>query len=264
MSNRSKRESDMSEQMVSAVREAASYIEQRAEAEADGPVSLKELSDHTGISPWHLQRQFKRVLGVSPRQYDDALRMKRLRKGLKSGVGVAGATFEAGYGSSSRVYERAAAALGMTPASYAKGGKGQQINYGIAPCALGLVLVAATPRGICRVQLGANDQAMTQQLKSEFAEAEIDRDDEALEPVSGRDPAPARRRGAARDPAARHPGDRIPAPGMGRIAANPGRRDPQLCPGGGRHRQPGRGPRRRQCLCQQPGRDRHPLSPRFA
>ena len=85
----------MSEQMVSAVREAASYIEQRAEAEADGPVSLKELSDHTGISPWHLQRQFKRVLGVSPRQYDDALRMKRLRKGLKSGVGVAGATFEA-------------------------------------------------------------------------------------------------------------------------------------------------------------------------
>ena len=123
------------------------------------------------------------MLGVSPRQYDDALRMKRLRKGLKSGVGVAGATFEAGYGSSSRVYERAAAALGMTPASYAKGGKGQQINYGIAPCALGLVLVAATPRGICRVQLGANDQAMTQQLKSEFAEAEIDRDDEALEPI---------------------------------------------------------------------------------
>ena len=182
MSNRSKRESDMSEQMVSAVRDAASYIEQRAEAEADGPVSLKELSDHTGISPWHLQRQFKRVLGVSPRQYDDALRMKRLRKGLKSGVGVAGATFEAGYGSSSRVYERAAAALGMTPASYAKGGKGQQINYGIAPCGLGLVLVAATPRGICRVQLGANEPAMVHQLQSEFAEAEIDRDDEALEP----------------------------------------------------------------------------------
>jgi AraC family transcriptional regulator of adaptative response/methylated-DNA-[protein]-cysteine methyltransferase len=241
MSNRSKRESDMSEQMVSAVREAASYIEQRAEAEADGPVSLKQLSDHTGISPWHLQRQFKRVLGVSPRQYDDALRMKRLRKGLKSGVGVAGATFEAGYGSSSRVYERAAAALGMTPASYAKGGKGQQINYGIAPCALGLVLVAATPRGICRVQLGANDQAMVHQLKSEFAEAEIDRDDEALEPYL----------------------EEI-LPGMGRIAANPGRRDPQLRPGGRRDRQPGGCPRRRQCLCQQPGRDRHPLPPRFA
>jgi AraC family transcriptional regulator, regulatory protein of adaptative response / methylated-DNA-[protein]-cysteine methyltransferase len=182
MSIRNKRVNDMSESMVSAVREAASYIEQRAEAEADGPVSLKELSDHTGVSPWHLQRQFKRVLGVSPRQYDDALRMKRLRKGLKSGVGVAGATFEAGYGSSSRVYERAAAALGMTPASYAKGGQGQVIRYGIASCGLGLVLVAATLRGICRVQLGTNETAMIQQLGSEFAEADIARDDEALEP----------------------------------------------------------------------------------
>lgn len=181
MSMRRRRVSDMSESMVSAVRDAAAYIEQRAEAEADGPVSLKELSDHTGVSPWHLQRQFKRVLGVSPRQYDDALRMKRLRKGLKSGVGVAGATFEAGYGSSSRVYERAASALGMTPASYAKGGKGQQIRFGMAPCALGLVLVAATPRGICRVQLGSNGQAMIHQLRSEFAEAEVDRDDAGLE-----------------------------------------------------------------------------------
>src|SRR5687767_3099788 len=181
MSNRSKRESDMSEAMVSAVRDAAAYIEQRAEAEADGPVSLKELSDHTGVSPWHLQRQFKRVLGVSPRQYDDALRMKRLRQGLKRGAGVAGATFEAGYGSSSRVYERAAAALGMTPANYAKGGRGQLIRYGVAPCTLGLVLVAATPRGICRVQLGASESAMIQQLQSEFVEAEIERDDDALE-----------------------------------------------------------------------------------
>src|SRR5262245_55361360 len=182
MSNRNRREIDMSETMVSAVREAAAYIDRRAEAEADGPVSLKELSDHTGISPWHLQRQFKRVLGVSPRQYDDALRMKRLRKGLRSGVGVAGATCEAGYGSSSRVYERAAAALGMTPASYAKGGKGQRIRYGIAECELGLVLVAATLRGICRVQLGGSEATMIQHLKSEFAEAAIERDDEALEP----------------------------------------------------------------------------------
>ncbi|MGH6891039.1 MAG: bifunctional transcriptional activator/DNA repair enzyme AdaA [Dongiaceae bacterium] len=172
----------MSESMVSAVREAAAYIERRAEDEADGPVSLKELGDHCGISPWHLQRQFKRVLGVSPRQYDDALRLKRLRKGLKSGVGVAGATFEAGYGSSSRVYERAAASLGMTPASYAKGGRGQRIRYGIAACALGLVLVAATPRGICRVQLGASEPTMIHHLTSEFAEAEIARDDQALEP----------------------------------------------------------------------------------
>ncbi len=170
----------MSEQIVSAVRAAAAYIERRSEEEADGPVSLKELGDHTGVSPWHLQRQFKRVLGVSPRQYDDALRMKRLRRGLKSGTGVAGATFEAGYGSSSRVYERAAGALGMTPASYAKGGLGQRIRFGIAACALGLVLVAATERGICRVELGASEATMIGHLRAEFAAAEIDRDDAAL------------------------------------------------------------------------------------
>lgn len=171
----------MSEQIVSAVREAAAYIERRAEEEADGPVSLKELGDHTGVSPWHLQRQFKRVLGVSPRQYDDALRMKRLRRGLKSGGGVAGATFEAGYGSSSRVYERAAGALGMTPASYARDGAGQHIRYGIAPCGLGLVLVAATERGMCRVELGDSEAAMERHLRQEFAAAAIERDDEALE-----------------------------------------------------------------------------------
>lgn len=170
----------MSEAIVNAVREAAAYIERRSEEEADGPVSLKELGDHTGISPWHLQRQFKRVLGVSPRQYDDALRMKRLRRGLKSGGGVAGATFEAGYGSSSRVYERADAALGMTPANYARGGQGQLIRYGIAPCALGLVLVAATDRGICRVELGSSEAIMIGHLRSEFPAAEIERDERAL------------------------------------------------------------------------------------
>ncbi len=170
----------MSETIVNAVREAATYIERRSEEEADGPVSLKELGDHTGISPWHLQRQFKRVLGVSPRQYDDALRMKRLRRGLRSGGGVAGATFEAGYGSSSRVYERADAALGMTPANYARGGEGQIIGFGIAPCALGLVLVAATERGICRVELGNGEATMIGHLRAEFPAAEIERDERAL------------------------------------------------------------------------------------
>jgi AraC family transcriptional regulator of adaptative response/methylated-DNA-[protein]-cysteine methyltransferase len=92
MTTRTRKAIAMSETIVNAVREAAAYIERRSEEEADGPVSLKELGDHTGVSPWHLQRQFKRVLGVSPRQYDDALRMKRLRRGVKSGGGVAGAT----------------------------------------------------------------------------------------------------------------------------------------------------------------------------
>jgi AraC family transcriptional regulator of adaptative response/methylated-DNA-[protein]-cysteine methyltransferase len=162
-------------------RRAAAYIEDRVAAEAEGPVTLEELARHCRVSPWHLQRQFKQTLGVSPRQYDDALRMKQLKRGLKRGEGVAAATFEAGYGSSSRVYERAMTALGMTPASYAKGGKGAAIFYATSPCALGKLLVAATARGLCRVELGTNDGALLEDLHHEFPEAEsIERDDTAL------------------------------------------------------------------------------------
>jgi len=162
-------------------RRAAAYIENRVAAEAEGPVTLDELSRHCGVSPWHLQRQFKQALGVSPRQYDDALRMKQLKRGLKRGDGVAAATFEAGYGSSSRVYERSMIALGMTPASYAKGGKGAAIFYAVAACRLGKLLVAATERGLCRVELGTDTKALLADLEHEFPEAEsIERDDAAL------------------------------------------------------------------------------------
>jgi len=162
-------------------RRAAAYIENRVVAEAEGPVTLDELARHCGVSPWHLQRQFKQTLGVSPRQYDDALRMKQLKRGLKRGDGVAAATFEAGYGSSSRVYERAMTALGMTPASYAKGGKGAAIFYATSPCRLGKLLVAATERGICRVALGTDTKALLADLSQEFPEADsIAHDDAAL------------------------------------------------------------------------------------
>jgi AraC family transcriptional regulator of adaptative response/methylated-DNA-[protein]-cysteine methyltransferase len=162
-------------------RRAAAYIERRAADEAEGPVTLDELARHCGVSPWHLQRQFKQILGVSPRQYDDALRMKALKKSLKRGDGVAAATFEAGYGSSSRVYERAMTALGMTPASYAKGGRGAAIFYALSPCRLGTLMVAATQRGLCRVELGADGDTLLNDLEGEFPEADsIARDDAAL------------------------------------------------------------------------------------
>src|SRR5690606_32025246 len=109
------------------------------------------------LSPWHLQRLFKRTLGVTPRQYADARRLDRFRAGLQQGNGVAGATYDAGFGSSSRVYERAGACLGMTPATYAKGGRGAVIGYALADSPLGRLLVAATPRGVCFVALGAED-----------------------------------------------------------------------------------------------------------
>jgi AraC family transcriptional regulator of adaptative response/methylated-DNA-[protein]-cysteine methyltransferase len=162
-------------------RRAAAYIESRVADEAEGPVTLDELARHCGVSPWHLQRQFKQTLGVSPRQYDDALRIRQLKRNLKRGEGVAAATFEAGYGSSSRVYERAMSALGMTPASYAKGGRGAAIFYAVSSCRLGQLLVAATKRGLCRVELGADVKALLEDLQREFPEAQsITRDDAAL------------------------------------------------------------------------------------
>jgi AraC family transcriptional regulator of adaptative response/methylated-DNA-[protein]-cysteine methyltransferase len=166
---------------ASVARRAAAYITQRIADEAEGPVTLEELARHCDVSLWHLQRQFKQVLGVTPRQYDDALRIKALKRNLKKGDGVAAATFEAGFGSSSRVYERAMTELGMTPASYAKGGKGAAIFYAVSTSRLGQLLVAATRRGLCRVELGNGIGALLEDLHREFPEAaSIERDDSAL------------------------------------------------------------------------------------
>ena len=123
---------------LAAVERACRYIEARVDGvdgaggDEPGTVTLAELGTHCNMSPWHLQRLFKRVMGVSPRQYADAHRLKRFKAGLQQGDGVAAATYDAGYGSSSRVYERAAAALGMTPATYARGGRGATIRYALA------------------------------------------------------------------------------------------------------------------------------------
>jgi AraC family transcriptional regulator of adaptative response/methylated-DNA-[protein]-cysteine methyltransferase len=145
-----------------------------------GPVTLSELGRHCGLSPWHLQRMFKRVMGVTPRQYGDAHRLARLRSGLQQGDGVAAATYDAGFGSSSRVYERSDAALGMTPASYARGGKDARIAYALAESPLGRILVAATYRGVCFVSLGDDAASLEVALRREFPAAEIHRDDREL------------------------------------------------------------------------------------
>jgi len=162
------------------VRRACRHIEARIAEGEGGTVTLAELGRHCRMSPWHLQRLFKQVMGVSPRQYGDAKRLERLRFGLQQGEGVAAATYEAGFGSSSRVYERADAALGMTPATYAKGGRGADIAYASAATPLGRLLVAATERGVCFVSLGESDAPLEQALAEEFPEASLRRDDSAL------------------------------------------------------------------------------------
>ncbi len=162
------------------VRSACAYIERM-----DGQsVTLAELSSEVGLSPWHLQRLFKRAMGVTPRDYADARRARRFRAELKNGESVAGATYVAGYGSSSRVYEDSHSQLGMTPASYAKGGKGARIAYAVVESTLGRLLVAATAKGVCFLALGSNDAALARELRAEFPQAdEIVGDEAAIAPA---------------------------------------------------------------------------------
>lgn len=136
-------------------------------------VSLAELSRATGRSPRHIRRVFKRVTGVSPRQWAAARRMGTLKRRLQAGDTVSRAQYEAGFGSSSRLYERAAGALGMTPAAYRRGGAGVKIGYVVVPTALGPLLVAGTDRGICAARFGASEPALTRSLKEEFPEADL-------------------------------------------------------------------------------------------
>lgn len=161
------------------VRQVCGFIDDHFDSGAEGPPTLAQMAAHVDGSPHHLQRTFKGLLGVSPAQYADARRQARLRDGLKGGSGVAAAIYDAGYGAASRVYEKAAEKLGMTPATYAKGGKGAYITYAIASSPLGALLVAATASGVCFLSLGDEDHLVAE-LRDEFPAAEIGRDDEVL------------------------------------------------------------------------------------
>ena len=123
-----------------------------------------------------LVRAFKRVLGITPKEYADARRVARFKQELKRRKQVSPALYEAGYGSSSRVYERADEQLGMTPATYARGGAGIRIAYVTVPTSLGRLLVAATERGVCRVALGDTAAALEADLLAEFPAARVVQD----------------------------------------------------------------------------------------
>ena len=141
----------------------------------DRPVPLAELAEHAGVSPWHLQRSFKRVFGVSPKAYQDARRVGQFKSRLRAGDTVSRATYKAGFGSSSRVYERSGALLGMTPAAYRRGGAGVRIAYSITDAPIGRVLVATTDRGVCAVELGDTDADVLRALENDFPRATIER-----------------------------------------------------------------------------------------
>ncbi len=148
--------------------------------ESEGIPTLAALSARVGGSPHHLQRTFKRVMGISPRQYGEARRLERLKSNLKAGEPVASALYGAGYGSSSRLYEKAPGQLGMTPASYAKGGRGARIAFAVVGSPLGRLLGAATDVGVCAVSLGDSDSTLEEKLRADYPAAEVRRDDGAL------------------------------------------------------------------------------------
>jgi AraC family transcriptional regulator, regulatory protein of adaptative response / methylated-DNA-[protein]-cysteine methyltransferase len=144
---------------------------------AEGVVTLAQLSKRVGLSPFHLQRLFKRATGLSPREYHSARRMQNVKTGLRKGDDVTTALYDAGFSSPSRLYESSNQQLGMTPGTYRRGGAGATITFAIAPTPLGRMLVAATERGLCAVRFGESVAELERDLREEFHAAELHRDD---------------------------------------------------------------------------------------
>jgi AraC family transcriptional regulator of adaptative response/methylated-DNA-[protein]-cysteine methyltransferase len=158
-----------------AVAEAAAFIKQHV----DEPITLAALAAHTGLSPSHLQREFSRAHGRSPKRYQTALRAEALRRGLRDGATVSDAGYQAGFGSMRGVYEGAVREMGMSPAQYRGGGSGVEIRYTVVPSVLGGVLVGRTERGVCAVLLD-DVECLPDDLAAEFPGAVLTRDDEGL------------------------------------------------------------------------------------
>jgi AraC family transcriptional regulator of adaptative response/methylated-DNA-[protein]-cysteine methyltransferase len=167
---------DIRSPQVATVAKVCTYIE----AHLDEPLTLEQLGEQVALSPSHLQRIFTRLLGVSPREYADALRIDDLKQRLRADEDVSGALYSAGYSSSSRLYERADSQLGMTPNTYKRGGKGMTITYTSAPSPLGTVLVASTERGVCAIYLGDDEDQLAADLRKEYPAAAISRDEGEL------------------------------------------------------------------------------------
>ena len=149
--------------------------------EAEHAPALRELSERAGMSESHFQRKFTASLGISPRAYAAAAREERLRGALRGSRSVTGAIYDAGYTSASQVYGNASEAFGMSISQFRAGGKDLEISYALADSALGKVLVAATSRGVCRVDISADASELEARLREAFPQARIVRADDGLE-----------------------------------------------------------------------------------
>lgn len=153
------------------------YIEQHL----DEPVTLVRLGKVFGQSPFHLQRRFKAAVGITPREYADSCRLRLLKRNLQAGDNVTRAMYDAGYGSSSRLYEKTASQLGMTPDRYRRGAIAATVRYAISDSPLGRMLIAATDKGVCAIQFGRSDGELLEGLKREFPFAVRKADESGLQ-----------------------------------------------------------------------------------
>jgi AraC family transcriptional regulator of adaptative response/methylated-DNA-[protein]-cysteine methyltransferase len=141
--------------------------------EADTPPSLKELAHVAGLSLFHFQRLFKKIVGVTPKQYAMEKRASLVREHLQEDATITQTMYQAGFGSSSRFYEKATATLGMKPSTYKNGAQDMRIRFAVVPCFLGLVLVAATAQGICAIDFGNTPETLKEDLSRRFPKAEF-------------------------------------------------------------------------------------------
>ena len=168
--------SELNEHQAKLVAQVCRYLQEIHPATA----SLQALGARFYISPYHLQRTFKRATGVSPREYAENLRLEDFKANLQNGARITDAIYGAGFGSSSRLYEQSDEKIGMTPSAYRKGGAGITIFFSAVPCPLGFLLVAVTERGICKLSLGDAPEPLIADLEAEFAYAERIRDDQGV------------------------------------------------------------------------------------
>jgi AraC family transcriptional regulator, regulatory protein of adaptative response / methylated-DNA-[protein]-cysteine methyltransferase len=172
------RDADSKGDTAAAVQRICRYLERNL----DETVDLPTLGREAGMSPFHLQRLFKAALGVSPREYAARKKLERFKHGLKAGHSVTRSMYDAGYNSSSRLYERAQENLGMTPGLYRRAGQGLAIDYAITRTSFGLLLVAATEKGVCFIALDDSASRLERELKDEFPHARFKRAPSRLRP----------------------------------------------------------------------------------
>lgn len=158
----------LAERQAEAVARACRLIEQSPEEPG-----LDQLAQAAGMSRFHFHRVFKAHTGITPKAYAAARRASMVRDGLRDGASVTDAIYEAGFGSSGRFYAASGAVLGMAPASYRAGGRGETIRFAIAECSLGAILVAATERGICAILIGDQPEPLLDDLQARFPQAEL-------------------------------------------------------------------------------------------